>query len=83
MIYAIGAHDLVEAVLLVDAPLEMRITRVMQRDGSTRSEVTARMSNQLSSEDLRARADIIIDNDGDLATLQDSVGAVYRSVLND
>ena len=83
LIYAIGAHDLVEAVLLVDAPLEMRITRVMQRDGSTRSEVTARMSNQLSSEDLRARADIIIDNDGDLATLQDSVGAVYRSVLND
>lgn len=82
LIYEIGAHDLVDAVLLVDAPLEKRISRVMQRDGSTRSEVTARISNQLSSDALRARADFAIDNDGDLAALQDSVDSLYRSILD-
>ena len=82
LIYEIGANDLVDAVLLVDAPLELRISRVMQRDGSTRSEVLSRMSNQLSSEDLRARADFVIDNDGDLAALQDSVDSLYRSILD-
>ena len=82
LIYEIGANDLVDAVLLVDAPLELRINRVMQRDGSTRSEVVARMSNQISSDVLRARADSVIDNDGDLAALQDSVDSLYRSILD-
>jgi len=82
LIYEIGANDLVDAVLLVDAPLELRINRVMQRDGSTRSEVVARMSNQISSDVLRARADFVIDNDGDLAALQDSVDSFYRSILD-
>ena len=82
LIYEIGAQDLVEAILLVDAPLELRISRVMQRDGSTRSEVVARMSNQISSDVLRARADFLIDNDGDLAALQDSVDSLYRSILD-
>ena len=82
LIYEIGANDLVDAVLLVDAPLELRINRVMQRDGSTRSEVVARMSNQISSDVLRARADFVIDNDGDLAALQDSVDSLYRSILD-
>ena len=81
LIYEIGVQDLVDAVLLVDAPIEMRISRVMQRDGSTRSEVLARMSNQLSSDALRTRADFVIDNDGDLAVLQNSVDGVYRSIL--
>lgn len=82
LIYEIGANDLVDAVLLVDAPLELRINRVMQRDDSTRSEVVARMSNQISSDVLRACADFVIDNDGDLAALQDSVDSLYRSILD-
>jgi len=82
LIYEIGAQDLVDAVLLVDAPLEIRLNRVMQRDGSTRSEVVDRMSNQVSPDALRARADFVIDNDGDLAALQDSVDSLYRSILD-
>ena len=82
LIYEIGAQDLVEAILLVDAPLELRISRVMQRDGSSRSEVVARMSNQLSPNALHTRADFVIDNDGDLAALQDSVDSLYLLILD-
>ena len=82
LIYEIGAHDLVDAVLLVDAPLEMRISRVMQRDGSTHSEVMDRMSNQLSSEDLRAHADFVIDNDGDIEKLRNRVDVLYSGLMS-
>ena len=82
LIYEIGAHDLVDAVLLVDAPLEMRISRVMQRDGSRHLEVMDRMSNQLSSEDLRAHADFVIDNDGDIEKLRNRVDVLYSGLMS-
>ena len=81
LFYEIGVQNLVDAVLLVDAPAEARIHRVMKRDGSTRSEVLARMTNQLAPDDVRAQADFVVDNDGDLATLHDSVDALYDSLL--
>lgn len=53
-------------VLLVTAPRELRIERVMARDGLRREAVERRMANQMSDEDRRSMADYIIEtNDRD------------------
>ena len=52
---------LADAVVLVDAPEELRIRRVMERDGLSREAVQRR----LSAQDLpREKADVILPNDG-------------------
>lgn len=50
-------------VIVVDAPRELRIARVMERDRVTRPEVMARIKNQLSDRERRKRADYLIHND--------------------
>lgn len=51
-------------VVTVTAPKELRILRVVERDGSKRADVIKRMDNQLSEKERAERADFIIKNDG-------------------
>ena len=70
-VVAIDAALLIEAgfkqhldkIVVVYAPKELRIKRVMQRDGISRSEVKRRMDSQLSEEEKIRAADFIIQND--------------------
>ena len=59
-----GFTDLAEKIIVVEAPLSLRLQRVMQRDGATEQQVRARMARQLSDEERRQAADFIIENDG-------------------
>lgn len=53
-----------DKVIIVSAPERLRIDRVLQRDSHrTESDVRAIMANQMKDEDLRAKADFIIEND--------------------
>lgn len=63
LIFESGAHLLLNKVVTVAAPKELRIQRVMQRDGCTRSEVLHRMSYQLSDAERNSKADFCIVND--------------------
>jgi len=59
-------RDIADYVLLVTAPRELRIARVMARDGLTRKAVETRMANQMSEERRRNMADYILEtNDRD------------------
>ena len=51
------------ANIVVDAPLDIRIRRIEQRDGSTYEEIMKRVNNQWSADKLRALADWVIEND--------------------
>ncbi|WP_308378636.1 dephospho-CoA kinase [Parapedobacter tibetensis] len=50
--------------ILVTAPMELRINRVIQRDGTTREQVKARMEQQWSDETKIQLADFELVNDG-------------------
>ncbi len=64
-----GGINRVDHVVVVTASREVRIQRVMSRDGMTREQVTARMNSQMD-EDLRlSYAQTIIVNDGDTNSL--------------
>ncbi len=83
LIFETGADRLLDAVVVVDAPVETRIARTMARDGVTRPAVLARMQHQLPPDDLRRRADVVVENDGDLDALRAQVGALYASLVAD
>ncbi|AWN23319.1 dephospho-CoA kinase [Deinococcus irradiatisoli] len=72
-----GSRPLFEAVLLVDAPLETRVQRVMARDGLSREAVLARDAAQMPAEQKRQLADAVIENAGDEAAL----GAQLEALL--
>ena len=58
-------QPLYDKVLVVSAPEEVRIARVMARDGASREGVLQRMASQWPEERRRAAADYIIENDGE------------------
>ena len=72
-----GSHKLMFDVLLVWAPTEQRIQRVMERDGVTREQVISRMKHQIDPDEARKRADFVIENDDDLDTLARKNEAIY------
>lgn len=59
-----GFAKAVDCLVVVEAPLALRIQRAMARDGATKEQVRARVRHQMTAEQLRAYADIIVVNDG-------------------
>ena len=64
IMYESGIYQLVDRVIVVTAPDELRIQRVMQRDGISREKVLQWMARQWPQEEVRQRADFEIVNDG-------------------
>lgn len=83
LLFDSGADRLVDHVLVVDAPEAERIRRVVARDGVTPEQVRARMQHQLPPEELRRRADFVLENTGSLETLRKQVEALYRRLTSE
>lgn len=64
LMYESGIYRLVDRVIVVTAPEEVRIRRVMERDHISREKVLEWMSRQLPQDEVRRRADFEIINDG-------------------
>jgi dephospho-CoA kinase len=63
LMFESNAHQLMDKVITVTAPIELRIQRVMHRDSCSRQEVELRMAHQLSDEERKTRADYTIECD--------------------
>ncbi len=63
LLYESGSHLLLDKIIVVAAPLETRIQRVMQRDGVARQAVMARISKQMPQEEKEALADFVLKNE--------------------
>jgi ATP-dependent helicase/DNAse subunit B len=64
----------------VTADEDVRIRRVMKRDGMRREDVESRMRAQLSDDEFRRRADFVIENNGTVEALKEQVERVYKFV---
>lgn len=64
IMYESGIYKLVDRVIVVTAPREIRIQRVMKRDGITREKVEQWMQRQWPQEEVLRKADYEIVNDG-------------------
>ena len=77
ILYESGISNLVDRVIVVTAPEEVRIKRVMQRDGISREKVLQWMKHQWPQEELRLRADYEIINDGH-ADLNEQIDSILH-----
>ena len=64
ILFESGIYRLVDRVIVVTAPEEVRIRRVMARDHITREKVLEWMGRQLPQDEVRLRADFEVVNDG-------------------
>ncbi|MBS3806839.1 MAG: dephospho-CoA kinase [Bacteroidales bacterium] len=64
ILFESGAHEGLDYTILVYAPQEIRIQRVMERDQASRQAVSERMHHQMADEDKMDQADFVIYNDG-------------------
>lgn len=77
-----------DKVILVDAPVSMRMERACRRDGADREEVKARMANQkkmnaLSEGATDPRIDAVIVNDGSVAILEQKIEIIMSDLFGD
>jgi dephospho-CoA kinase len=64
IIYEAHLEQYVDKVIAVTAPREVRIERIMSRDGITREKAEQWIDAQYPQEKVAERADFVIDNDG-------------------
>jgi dephospho-CoA kinase len=53
----------VDYIVLVHAPMELRVQRIQERDGVSKSEIEARINAQMSEDEKLKLADSVICND--------------------
>ena len=75
-----GRADTFDAVLVVDAPRETQIARMVEDRGWTQEDAEARIAAQATREDRLAIATHVIDNSGSLADLRARVEQVYAEL---
>jgi dephospho-CoA kinase len=67
-----------DLVVVVDAPAAVQLERLTGLRGMTEEDARSRMAAQASREERRAVADVVLDNDGDLAALETAVSALWE-----
>ncbi len=72
-----------DRTVLVLAPDEVRIARVIARDAAERAAVERRMAAQIDPALARTRADYVIENDGDREQLRERSVAVHHALVRD
>jgi dephospho-CoA kinase len=80
LLFETGYDRLVDKSVLVIAPLEQRIARVVERDHLDEGRVRARMAAQVQPEEARSRADFVIENDENWESLRGRALAVYAAL---
>jgi len=69
ILFETGAYQQFDATVLVIAPLETRIERIMQRDRCTHEQAEARINSQWNDEQKIPLANAIVSNNGEEAVL--------------
>jgi dephospho-CoA kinase len=69
-----------DVIVLVDAPEEVRLARLMEHRGLDGDEARRMIEAQMPSREKRARSDYVIENDGDPAALERAATVVWRAL---
>ncbi|HTY59776.1 MAG TPA: dephospho-CoA kinase [Bacteroidota bacterium] len=78
LVFESGMDRRLEATVVVRAEEELRIERVLRRDGLSREEIVSRMRAQMPADELAERGDFVIDNNGEEKDLAERVTFIDR-----
>lgn len=73
-------HERVDVVVVVEAPMDLRIERLVATRGMDVTEVRARIAAQADDARRRAFADHVVINDGDVAALRAQVPSLLERI---
>ena len=71
-----------DEIWLAKANREVVIERVQLRNNFSREEIIKRIESQMSNNDREKHADIVIDNDGTIEQLEETVKTLWQSRVN-
>ena len=77
-----GQAEKFDAVIVVDAPVETQVERMLSQRGWTREDAESRVAAQATREQRRAVATYVIDNPGTLEDLRDRVTEVFEELVS-
>ncbi len=80
LLFESGSDQQCDRAIVVSAALEVRVQRVMQRDKITEIEVLRREEKQMPQAEKEAKADYIIQNDGDMLVIP-QVLEIHKQLL--
>lgn len=72
ILFEAGFNDIVDKVVMIHAPLDIRISRVMARDNTSKDKVMERIKLQMPDDQKMLKSDFVIENDG-LVPLDDQI----------
>ena len=81
IIFEIGTQNKFDKIILVKAPKEDRVKRIINRDKCNRQDATNRINNQIEDDDKIDQCDFIIDNIN-LEEISNKVLKIHNSILN-
>lgn len=82
LLYETGLDQEYDRVILVDAPDEVRLSRLVHRRGLRPEDAQQMMDAQMPAAAKRDRADVLIENSGDLKTLRREVERVWHTLIS-
>jgi dephospho-CoA kinase len=74
-------YKLLDYLILVTAPKEIRINRIKERDSLTQEDIIARMDKQMDDAEKIKFADFVIENNGD-DSLADKVNTLHEQLIS-
>ena len=82
LIYEWGIEEYFDRIVVVDAEEERRLARVQRRSGLPERDIRDRMARQMESQEKRIRADFVIENNGDLAALEEQAFRLWGQLVS-
>ena len=79
LLFEAGWETLVDEVWTTDSPLESVFQRLMSRNGLNEEEVRKRLSSQMDIQERLNRSDVVVDNSGGVAALEETVRSLWES----
>jgi dephospho-CoA kinase len=73
LLFETGGEGEFDKVIVVSAPADVQLARVLQRAGMNREKLLALLARQMPDDEKRKRADFVIDTGGDLSTTETQV----------
>ena len=80
LLFESNSHTVLDKIITVFTPKELRIDRVLLRGGLTRAEIEARIAKQMPDEEKVKQADFVIYNDGEKALIP-QVLIIHKALL--
>ena len=82
LLFEAGWDTLVDEVWVAESPVEVVIERLQARSGMDEEEVRKRIESQMGRSERMERADLVVDNSGDVDTLETTVKELWGTRVN-